>query len=140
MAWARGLHFRVLFSSFDKTNLGSTKLASGIDPLTGILIEAIGTFALASSALIEGSIFKKEGSRAALVGVTLFLLIILMGPITGASFNPARTLGPAVASSYFDNLYVYLIGPILGALFAGILMRVVKDRSARKKNLIRVRT
>jgi len=135
-----GFTLWILFSSFDSTNLGSTKLAPGIDPMTGILIEAIGTFVLASSALVEGSIFKKEGSRAALVGATLFFLIILIGPITGASFNPARSLGPAVFSNYFVNLYVYLIGPITGALFAGILLRLVKERNGRKKNPVRMRT
>ena len=134
-----GFTLWIIFSSFDTTHLGSTKLASGIDPLTGILIETVGTFALTSSALVEGSIFNKEGRRAALVGTTLFLLIILIGPATGASFNPARSLGPSIASNYLDNLYVYLIGPILGALFSGILLRLVKDRNERKKNPLRMR-
>ena len=136
---AAGFTLKILYSSFDKTNLGSTRLAPGIDPLTGILIEAIGTFVLASSALVEGSIFKKEAHRALLVGATLFLLIMLIGPLTGASFNPARSVGPAVASNYLDNLYAYLMGPIIGALLAGILLRLVKDRNGRKKNPVRVR-
>jgi len=123
-----GVTLRVLFSSpFDKTSLGSTKLTLGIDPLTGILLEAVGTFCLASSALVSGSLFKREAHRAALVGSTLFLLIILIGPLTGASFNPARSLGPALASGYFSNLYVYLIGPSLGGLLAGIVFRLGRD-------------
>ncbi len=69
---AAGFTLKILFSSFDKTNLGSTKLASGIDPLAGILIEVVGTFFLASSALVEGSIFKKEAHRALLVGAYSF--------------------------------------------------------------------
>ena len=136
---AAGFTLKMLFSSFDKTNLGSTKLESGIDPLAGILIEVIGTFFLASSALVRGKHFQERTHRALLVGATLFLLIMLIGPLTGASFNPARSVGPAVASNYFDNLYVYLIGPIIGALLAGILLRLVKDRSGRKKNPVRVR-
>lgn len=134
-----GFTLKLLFSSFDTTDLGSTKLAPGIDPLTGILVEAIGTFVLACSALIAGKKLTKDSHRGFFVGGTLFLLILVIGPITGASFNPARSVGPAIASGYFGNLYVYLIGPILGGLAAGILFEVVRDRVERK-NIIRVRT
>lgn len=37
-------------------------------------------------------------------------------PISGGSMNPARTLGPAVASSYYKGLWVYFIGPVIGTL------------------------
>jgi glycerol uptake facilitator-like aquaporin len=127
-----GITLKILFSSFNTTDLGSTKLSSGISPLTGILIEAVGTFVLASSALVAGKVYNKDLHRGMLVGGTLFLLIIVIGPITGASLNPARSLGPALASPYLSNLYVYLIGPTVGALVAGILFRVVNDRIERK--------
>jgi len=48
-------------------------------------------------------------------GCTLAILILFIGPFTGAGFNPARSLGLAFASEYFSNLYVYLVGPTLGA-------------------------
>jgi len=54
------------------------------------------------------------------VGATLFLLILLIGPLTGASFNPARSLGPSLFSGYFRNQIVYYVGPLTGGLLAGL--------------------
>ena len=87
------------------TSLGSTKLAVGLSQVAGVALEAIGTFALASSALIASTRVKTRRNQAVLVGTTLFVLILLIGPFTGAGFNPARSLGPSLASGYLDNLY-----------------------------------
>lgn len=133
-----GATLKILFSSFDTTDLGSTKLASGVGPIEGIVIELVGTFLLSSSALLAGKL-KKDLSKAALVGVTLFFLILAFGPLTGASLNPARSLGPALASGYLNNLYVYLVGPCAGGLAAGILFKSVGDRIERK-DTIRLRS
>ena len=133
-----GVTLRAIFPVVGSTDLGSTKLAAGIDPLSGIIIEAIGTFVLASAALVAGKKFQKHWQQAIMVGGTLFLLILFIGPLTGASFNPARTLGPALASSYLNDLYVYMIGPCLGALIAGITFRWVNNR-IETKNTVCVR-
>lgn len=47
--------------------------------------------------------------------------ILMGGPLTGAAMNPARALGPALASGHLNDWYVYWIGPIIGALLAGTL-------------------
>ena len=119
-----GLTLVVIFSPmYDLTSLGSTKLATGIDPALGIALEALGTFALALSALIAATRLKKSQHQALFVGGTLAILILLIGPSTGASFNPARSLGPALAAGYLSNLSVYFVGPIAGALLAGLIFR-----------------
>ncbi len=129
-----GITLRLLFLN-GNANLGSTELASGVSPILGIVYEAIGTFVLASSALIASAQIKKTRNQALLVGGTLFALILLIGPLTGAGFNPARSLGPSLASGYTTNLYVYFVGPIIGALLAGLLFRMI--RNARPKgNLV----
>ncbi|KAI4355814.1 hypothetical protein L6164_004553 [Bauhinia variegata] len=50
------------------------------------------------------------------VGATVMLNILIAGPATGASMNPVRTLGPAIATNNYKAIWVYLIAPILGAL------------------------
>src|SRR2546430_398812 len=46
---------------------------------------------------------------------------MMVGPRAGTAMNPARWLAPAVVSQFFDNWYVYWIGPFLGAAAAGLL-------------------
>jgi MIP family channel proteins len=131
-----GLSLRVVFLSLSAgTDLGSTKLATSINPVLGIAIEASGTFVLTFSALLASDRIKKRTYQALLVGMTLFLLILLIGPYTGAGFNPARSLGPAVASGYLENLYVYLVGPVLGASFAGLIFRGMRIARSKGTNL-----
>jgi MIP family channel proteins len=116
-----GLTLEIAFGSHNPTSLGSTKLAAGVSPLEGVVLEIAGTFVLAISALVAGASLNGHTlEQASLVGVTLFVLILLIGPLTGASFNPARSLGPSVFSGYFQNQVIYYIGPLIGGLLAGL--------------------
>lgn len=127
-----GYTLKLFFGTLaDGTSLGSTKLAAGISPAMGILLEAAGTFLLACAALVASSRIRQPGRQALFVGGTLAVLILLIGPLTGAGFNPARSLGPSIASGYFSNLYVYFVGPFLGALIAGLAFRFVSSGAHR---------
>jgi glycerol uptake facilitator-like aquaporin len=126
-----GLTLRVVFGSSGLADsLGSTKLAAGVDPLVGFTLEMIGTFLLASAALLASGHVRGRVGQAALVGTTLFVLIVLIGPLTGAGFNPARTLGPSMASGYFANQIVYWAGPLAGAALAGLAYAALIGRSS----------
>jgi len=125
-----GLTLRLIFASGDSTNLGSTELANSISPTAGIALEAMGTFLLALAALAATAWIRRTSVQALSVGGTLAILILLIGPLTGAGFNPARSLGPALASGYFSNLYVYVIGPAVGALIAGLLVERIRVRTS----------
>ncbi len=103
--------------------LGYTLLAPSISPLAGILIELTGTFLLSAVALLASLRVRRLWGQAILVGATLFLLILVMTPFTRASLNPARSIGPALASGHMENIEVYLIGPLLGGALAGLLAR-----------------
>jgi glycerol uptake facilitator-like aquaporin len=50
--------------------------------------------------------------------------ILMFGALTGGSVNPARTIGPAVATGTFDGIGVYLVAQLMGSMIAGILYRV----------------
>ena len=107
-------------------DLGTTKLANGVSPQAGILLETIGTFLLASSGFVASLRIRNMRGEATLIGVSLFIIILILAPSTNASLNPARSLGPAVASGYLTNLYVYMIGPLAGGLIAGLAFRLLK--------------
>lgn len=91
-----------------------------------IVVEAIGTFFLAF-ALMAMVIDKRThaGWAGLVVGLTLTLGIMVMGPVTGGNLNPARAFGPTLiqmlfGGSYpFGHMFVYFIGPAIGAV-AGV--------------------
>jgi MIP family channel proteins len=107
-------------------SLGATDLAPDFGRWQGMLLEAVLTFILvfvvfATAADVNGAFVKIGGFATGLV-VTFDLLI--GGPFTGGSMNPARTFGPAVAAHHFQNGGVYWVGP----LFGGVLAAVIYDR------------
>jgi len=122
-----GLTLKLAFGTLGSaTSLGSTKLATGVSPIDGVALEMIGTFVLVVSALTAPTFVKSPPKQAVLVGVTLFILVLLIGPLTGASFNPARSLGPSLFSGYLDNQAIYYIGPLIGGACAGLIFRRVR--------------
>lgn len=116
-----GLTLSLVFGVLNSASLGATKLASGVSPVEGASLEVAGTFVLATSALTAGAYLgRRTLAKASLVGLTLFVLIVFIGPFTGASFNPARSLGPSIFSGYFRSQLVYYVGPLTGGLLAGL--------------------
>ena len=55
------------------------------------------------------------------IGLVLTFDILAGGVLTGASMNPARTLGPAFVSGFWENHFVYWIGPIVGSIVAALV-------------------
>lgn len=136
-----GVALRLILGGVD-TGLGATRLAHGfvpgsaaaisVSPVMGVVIEAILGFFLANTVL-QAAIAGRAGNLAPLaIGLTLTFCILMAGPLTGASVNPARSLGPAVGTGDFTDLWVYFVGPPLGGLLAALLFRtVLGDRSRR---------
>jgi len=94
---------------------------------TGILVEAVLTFFLVF--VIFGTGIDPKGSFNAVggfaIGLTISIDIMMGGPLTGAAMNPARWFGPAIVSGFFDNWYVYWVGPLIGGAVAALLYRYV---------------
>jgi len=131
---------KFIFDQFGSpADLGTTKLASGVSIPVGILLETAGTFVLAMSGFLASLRIHKKPGEAALIGTTLFLIILALGPLTNASLNPARSLGPALASGHLTNLYVYVIGPLAGGLIAGLVFRfLVRARFGEGSDPVRL--
>jgi aquaporin NIP len=71
---------------------------------------------------------KERGTTAGIaVGSVIALEALFAGPISGASVNPARSSAPALVSQHFSGLWIYLIGPIAGALLAVVGCRCVRE-------------
>ena len=103
------------------SGLGATTLGANVSPLQGLAVEAIITFFLVNSIYNTAVSGKAEHMAPLAIGFTIALGILMAGPLTGGSMNPARTIGPAIASGNFDNLWVYLVGQIGGAVLAALL-------------------
>jgi aquaporin Z len=56
------------------------------------------------------------------VGITVFVLAFFAGPYTGASMNPARSIGPAIVSGNMTALWIYLTAPTLGMIIPGLII------------------
>ncbi|MGH7162893.1 MAG: MIP/aquaporin family protein [Planctomycetota bacterium] len=104
-------------------NLGATTLAEGISPLQGALLEAILTMFLVMAVMVSG-VLGKNGNMAGLaIGMVLTMDILMGGHITGASMNPARTLGPAVVGGEYGDVWIYLLGPLTGGAAGASIAR-----------------
>ena len=99
--------------------LGATSLT--ITPAAGFMIEAVLAFFLVT-VVLSTTVAGRAGNLAPLaIGMTLTLNIIMGGALTGAAFNPARALGPMVATGNFSDAWLYLTAPIVGAIVAALL-------------------
>src|SRR5580704_6438496 len=99
-------------------NLAVGATALTITPAAGFVIEATLAFFLVT-VVLSTAVAGRAGSLAPLaIGMTLTLNIIMGGALTGAPFNPARALGPMVATGDFADAWLYVIAPIIGAIVA----------------------
>jgi aquaporin Z len=106
-------------------NLGATR-PSGSDSQS-LVYEAILTFFLMVVILQVSIGAKEKGITAAVaIGATVGLEAMFAGPICGASMNPARSLGPAVFGPGLGSLWIYCLGPMLGALLAVPVHRILQ--------------
>jgi glycerol uptake facilitator protein len=109
----------------DFINYGSTAVSPQTTDFGGFIAELIGTFLLMWAIMSAAVNPRAARSWAPLViGIALGLAVFVFGPLSGAGVNPARAFGPEiVAGEFFDELgtwlFVYLLGPLLGALLAG---------------------
>jgi MIP family channel proteins len=96
------------------TLLGSTA--------AGAVVEGIGTFFLvwAFTAVAVNPRAARDWAGW-VIGATLGLGVLVLGPLTGAGLNPARWFGPALVSGHWDDAWVYIIGPIVGGVLAAII-------------------
>jgi aquaporin Z len=93
------------------------------------MMEAFLTFLLVTVTLSVATRHKVVGPTAALAsGGTVALCGLFAKPVSGASMNPARSLGPAVVSGSAAGVWLYVVGPLAGGLLAVIFTRLLHGR------------
>ena len=102
--------------------------------VSGFAVEAILTFFLVT-VIFMTAVHKKApaGMYGLAIGGMIFLIHLVGVPLTGASVNPARTFGPALISGYWTNHLMYWVGPIVGAVIAGLIMNYIFVKKAEKE-------
>ncbi len=104
----------------DVHHLGTT-LPSG-SQAQSFGLEVLLTFALMLVITSVATDTRAVGQAAAIaIGATVGLDILIGGPISGGSMNPARSLGPAIVSGEFASLWIYLVAPPLGAILGALV-------------------
>ncbi|XP_070191487.1 aquaporin-4-like [Littorina saxatilis] len=113
--------------SHRRGTLGVTLVADEITVWQGLVVEIIATFVLvlAIFASVDSKRTDHSGSTALSIGLVVTMDIPWAIQYTGASMNPARSLGPCVPTGLWQEHWVFWVGPILGALVAGLLYEYV---------------
>lgn len=135
-----GLVLRLFFEPFlaaaTATHLGTPTVNPAVSSGLAIVIEAVLTVFLVWT--VFGTVVSPNAPRIAGFGIGLIVTadILIGGPLTGAAMNPARWFGPAVASGYLDNWYVYWVGPFIGGALAGLSYRYVFGPSHAREQIV----
>ncbi len=115
------LKFTFPFALFEATRGGGQAVALAITGSQAFLLEAIATFFLVLVVFGTAVDSKAPNIGGLGIGLTLSAAILAIGPLTGASLNPARSFGPAVASGVFEAQIIYWLAPIAGGVVAALL-------------------
>ncbi|MEG4814000.1 MIP/aquaporin family protein [Microcoleus sp. K5-D4] len=108
-------------------NLGATIPLNG-NWLQSLILETVLTFILMFVILGSGLDRRAHiGFAGIAIGLTVGLEAAFMGPITGASMNPARSLGPALVGGIWEHHWVYWVAPIWGAQLAVAVYREISN-------------
>ncbi|XP_024969060.1 nodulin-26-like [Cynara cardunculus var. scolymus] len=129
------LTLKILFDHQKDTLPTVTRYSTPTTDAEAFLWEFVITFILMFS--INGAATDDRSSKelaGVAIGVTLMFNVIIAGPITGASMNPARSIGPAVVANEYENLWIFIVAPILGALTASLVYSLLRQPKQEKQD------
>lgn len=99
------------------------------------IFETILTFLLMFVILNVSTGAKEKGIMAgAAIGATVGMEAMFAGPVCGASMNPVRSIGPALASGHTEHLWVYIVATILGAILAVFAFKLTREKEHVAEN------
>jgi aquaporin NIP len=105
--------------------LGAT--VPSVDVGSALLYEAILTAVLMFVIIAVATDTRAVGAAAAIaIGGTVGLDAMFGGPVTGASMNPARSFGPALAAGEWQDFWIYVAGPLIGAALGALAYQLIR--------------
>lgn len=109
------------------SNYGAAQVSDLLaNNFSGMVVEALGTFLLVLAVVAVALNPRAWRDWAPLtIGLTYAFLVMVFGPLTGGSFNPARWFGPALIGEEFGGVWPYIVGPLVGAVLAVVFYRFV---------------
>ncbi|WP_405206301.1 MIP/aquaporin family protein [Aquimarina sp. LLG6339-5] len=122
----------LLFLFPESEFLGGT--LPSFDTLRAFVLELLLTYFLMLVIINVSTGSKEVGMMAGIaIGGVVLLEAMFAGPMTNASMNPARSLGPALLSGHWEHQWLYMIAPIVGAILAVLTCRVIKADNCCKE-------
>jgi aquaporin NIP len=107
--------------------LGATVPAAGIGAGSALVYELLLTAILMFTIIAVATDTRAVGAAAAIaIGGAVGLDALFGGPVTGASMNPARSLGPAIAAWEWRDFWIYVVGPVAGAALAAFAYQAIR--------------
>jgi aquaporin Z len=120
-----GLFLQVMFG--DVAAGGTYPISRPGGEWRSLVMETVLTAILVSIIINTATGHRSIGHNAAIaVGATVALLGLFASPVSGASMNPARSLGPDIAASDYTGWWVYIVGPMIGATIAVVIIGLVR--------------
>ncbi|MQL70813.1 hypothetical protein Taro_003120 [Colocasia esculenta] len=103
---------------------GTTPAGSDVQSfIVEIIISFLLMFVISGVATDNRAIGELAGMA---VGATITLNVFVAGPISGASMNPARSLGPAIVMHNYKGIWVYMLGPLIGIMSGGFVYNLIR--------------
>ncbi len=118
-------------------HVGASAVAPGTTVAHAFLWEAIATFLLALVIIAVATDRRAAPAAAGLaIGLAVGVGALVAGPLTGGSMNPARSLGPALAAGFYDNLWLYVAAPVVGAVSAMLVYQWLRGASTPRHDVL----
>lgn len=121
-AFTASILLKIIFPQSE--TLGAT--LPSIPPLKAVIMEFLLTFILMLT-ILKVAVKEKSILAGLVIGGVVWFEAQFAGPVTGASMNPARSIAPALVSGHLEHLWIYILAPVSGALFANSVDKITES-------------
>ena len=114
-----------LLLASDQDSVAATATRASVEVGSALILEIVLTAVFVAVILAVTKSTQNQGTIFASISLTLVAIHLAAAPLTGASVNPGRTLGSAIIGNEYSDVWLYMIGPLVGAALGWVLYRLV---------------